>query len=134
VHLSAKAVADVFLDTPSFNGHSTVGEALHAGLPVVTEPREKMAARVAASILVAGGLSLMIARDPSDYLALATRILTNSPARADCRRRTAHAQATVFDTEGWSGRWERLLLLLYDAASASSHHAQQTKRSHVIQL
>eukprot|EP00961_Rhodomonas_salina_P087846 1181747-Rhodomonas_salina.1 len=37
-HLARMAATDVFLDTLTYNGHTTVSDVLWAGLPVVTCP------------------------------------------------------------------------------------------------
>ena len=49
-----KGLAHVFLDTLTYNAHTSAADALAAGVPVVTLPGESMPARVAASILLAG--------------------------------------------------------------------------------
>jgi protein O-GlcNAc transferase len=43
--------ADVFLDTPLFNAHTTGGDVLWAGIPIITLPGENFAQRVAAGLL-----------------------------------------------------------------------------------
>jgi len=45
-HLMIKAAADVFLDTTAFVAHSTMADALHAGLPALSTPGLKISARV----------------------------------------------------------------------------------------
>lgn len=45
--LLVKAHADLFLDTPLFNAHTTGGDVLWAGIPLVTLPQENFAQRVA---------------------------------------------------------------------------------------
>jgi len=53
IHLHVKSLADVFLDTPQYNGHGTATDALWAGIPLVTFPVRKMASRAAASFVYA---------------------------------------------------------------------------------
>ncbi|KAE8720242.1 putative UDP-N-acetylglucosamine--peptide N-acetylglucosaminyltransferase SEC [Hibiscus syriacus] len=55
-HIRRSALADLCLDTPLCNSHSTGTDVLWAGLPMVTLPLEKMAARVAGSLCLATGL------------------------------------------------------------------------------
>ena len=50
-HLARYRAADVFIDTFPYNGHTTVGDALFAGLPVVTMRGNSFASRVAYSLL-----------------------------------------------------------------------------------
>ncbi|PQQ14894.1 putative UDP-N-acetylglucosamine--peptide N-acetylglucosaminyltransferase SEC [Prunus yedoensis var. nudiflora] len=50
-HIRRSALADLFLDTPLCNAHTTGTDILWAGLPMVTLPLEKMATRVAGSLM-----------------------------------------------------------------------------------
>jgi Glycosyl transferase family 41 len=49
-------IADVFLDTPLCNAHTTGCDVLWGGCPIVTLPLQRMASRVAASLCAATGL------------------------------------------------------------------------------
>ena len=49
-------LADVFLDTPLCNAHTTGCDVLWGGCPMVTLPLQRMASRVAASLCAATGL------------------------------------------------------------------------------
>jgi protein O-GlcNAc transferase len=53
LHLLVKELADVFVDTPQYNGHGTTTDALWAAIPIITFPVRKMSARAAASYLYA---------------------------------------------------------------------------------
>lgn len=53
---SATGLADVFLDTPLCNAHTTGCDVLWGGCPMVTLPLQRMASRVAASLCAATGL------------------------------------------------------------------------------
>ncbi len=50
-HLARYRLADLFLDTYPYNGHTTVSDALYAGLPVVSIKGETFASRVAFSLM-----------------------------------------------------------------------------------
>ena len=56
LHIRRSGIADVFLDTPLCNAHTTGCDVLWAGCPMVTLPLERMASRVAASLCHATGL------------------------------------------------------------------------------
>lgn len=66
-HLDRLRLADVFLDTPLYNGHTTASDALRAGVPVLTCPGRAFPARVAASLVRAVGLEQLIAADEAAY-------------------------------------------------------------------
>jgi predicted O-linked N-acetylglucosamine transferase (SPINDLY family) len=73
-HLARHRLADLFLDTPVYNAHTTAMEALWVGLPVLTCAGQSFAARVAGSLLMAAGLSKLITFDLAEYEALALRL------------------------------------------------------------
>ena len=50
-HLARYQHADLFLDTHPYNGHTTVGDSLLCGVPVVTQRGSSFASRVASSLL-----------------------------------------------------------------------------------
>ena len=70
-HLARAAVADLFLDTPLCNAHTTASDALWAGVPVLTCPGELFAQRVAASVCGAAGLPDLMVDNLDDYIATA---------------------------------------------------------------
>jgi len=108
-HLARHRLADLFLDTFVYNAHTTAGDALWAGLPLLTLPGEGFAARVAASTLHAVGLPELIADSPEDYEALALALATEPARLADIRARLADGLATkpLFDSAGWTRALER---------------------------
>ena len=59
-HLARLACADVFLDAWPCNAHTTAGEALWVGVPVVTVIGQTFAQRVAASLLHQVGLDELV--------------------------------------------------------------------------
>src|SRR5262249_21005438 len=59
-HLARLRLADLFLDTLTYNAHTTASDALWAGVPVLTRLGTTFAGRVAASLLHAIGLPELI--------------------------------------------------------------------------
>ncbi len=84
---------DIALDPLPFNGGTTTLQALWQGVPVLTWPGERMAARSGASILTALGLTDCIARDADDFVARAVVLATDNDARRRLRR-TLRARVT----------------------------------------
>ena len=66
-HVRRGRVADLCLDTPLCNGHTTGMDVLWAGTPVLTLPLETLASRVAASQVTALGFPELVAKNNSDY-------------------------------------------------------------------
>ena len=76
-HVRRGQLADVCLDTPLCNGHTTGMDVLWAGTPMVTLAGETLASRVASSQLLTLGCPELIAKDRSDYEHIAVRLGTD---------------------------------------------------------
>ncbi|HEX8738572.1 MAG TPA: tetratricopeptide repeat protein [Casimicrobiaceae bacterium] len=98
-YLARFALADLFLDTAPFGAHTTVNDALWAGLPVLAIDGASFAGRASASQLVAAGMPELVARDADDYEAKAEALLAD-PGRLRALRATLHsrrATSPLFD-------------------------------------
>ncbi|VDK52763.1 unnamed protein product [Anisakis simplex] len=73
-HVRRGQLADVCLDTPLCNGHTTGMDILWTGTPMITMPLETLASRVASSQLVALGVPELVAKDREDYVNIAIRL------------------------------------------------------------
>lgn len=111
-HLARHKLADLFLDTWSYNAHTTMSDALWTGLPAITCPGGTFARRVGASLLKAVGLEELIVPDLDAYVRLAVA-LANDPARLGTLREKLTANrrsAPLFDTAGFVRDFEARLL------------------------
>jgi predicted O-linked N-acetylglucosamine transferase (SPINDLY family) len=113
-HLARQRLADLFLDTHSYNGHTTGSDALWAGVPLVTWPADAFAGRVAASLLTAIGLPELIAPTLCDYEQLAIALALDGERLRALRARLAENRLTqpLFRTEdftrGLEGAYEAM--------------------------
>ena len=100
-HLARHKLADLFLDTFTYNAHTTATEALWAGLPVVTKAGKGFSTRAAASLLTAIGLTELITETERDYEALILHFATNPERLAKIRQTLADNRLStpLFDTE-----------------------------------
>ncbi len=105
-HFARFALADLFLDTTPYNAHTTAGDALSAGVPIVTLLGETFAGRVAASLLHAAQLSDLIAHSPAEYEAHAFELARDSVYRASIRARVSGSHAQLFDADRYVRRLE----------------------------
>jgi protein O-GlcNAc transferase len=112
-YLAQFRLADVFLDTWPVGAHTTAGDALWAGCPVVTWEGPafaglSFAGRVAASLLRASGLPELIADSPAGYAALAAALAADPPRLAVLRARlaTAREESGVFDGARFAAKLE----------------------------
>jgi predicted O-linked N-acetylglucosamine transferase (SPINDLY family) len=100
-HMARLRLADLFLDAFNYNAHTLGGEALWAGVPLVTCPGRHWVSRVGASLLRAAGLADLEARNVAEYEALAIRLATDPAELAAVRAQLERARATcpLFDIE-----------------------------------
>jgi predicted O-linked N-acetylglucosamine transferase (SPINDLY family) len=119
-HLARYSLADVFLDTFPYNGHTTAGDALLAGVPTVTMAGKSFASRVAMSLFNDLQLSNGIASSYSDYFDKAMVYASDAAVRANVRAFLhSHVQA---------GHWpithelqaQALMNLLLDGSSSTT--------------
>ena len=78
-HVRRGRLADICLDTPLCNGHTTGMDVLWAGSPMVTLRAETLASRVAASQLFTLGFPELVAETPQEYEEIAIKLGTNAP-------------------------------------------------------
>src|SRR5438105_15365633 len=111
-YLARYRLADLCLDTYPFGSHTTVNDALFAGLPVLTIAGRSMAARASASQLRSAGLAEMIAGSHEDYQSIALALarnharLGNLTARLQSQGRTS----ALFDMDSYTRRFEDAVL------------------------
>lgn len=107
-HLARIALADLFLDTLPYNAHTTTSDALWAGLPVLTCLGQSFAARVAASLLNAIGLSELITTTQQDYENLAVELASTPDRLQSIKQKLARNRlaAPLFDAKKFTGHLE----------------------------
>jgi len=100
-HLARIKLADLSLDTFTYNGHTTTSDCLWAGVPVVTLKGNHFASRVSASLLTAIGLPELITHSQKEYESLAIS-LAKSPQKLDAIRYSLLSKRLsepLFDTQ-----------------------------------
>ena len=75
----------MYFDAPKYNAHTSAGDAIWAGVPVISAPHEMMVHRGAACLLASTNVTVTIVRNLDDYRALALRLATK-PAALDRTR------------------------------------------------
>jgi protein O-GlcNAc transferase len=121
-YLARYRLADLYVDTYPFGSHTTVNDALYAGLPVVTLAGHSMASRASASQLHAVGLPELVARSHDEYAAIALGLARDRKRLAALSthlRDTGHA-SPLFDMEAYTRRFEAAILRMqHDATGAA---------------
>ena len=105
------ALADLFLDTTPYNAGTIASDALRMGLPLLTLQGTAFAARMAASLLTAIGLTECIATSPRDYVARGIKIGQDAELH---RAMKAHLASdawarTLGDSAGFARRFEAVM-------------------------
>jgi len=117
-HLSRLACADLYLDAWPCNAHTTAGEALWAGVPVITICGRTFAQRVAASLLHAVGHDELVCDDAASYRRLAVA-LARDPGRRAALREHLFGQrraSALFDGARFARDIEALYLRMWSRA------------------
>jgi len=111
LYLARFRLADLYLDTHPFGSHTTVNDALFAGVPVITLAGRSVAARASASQLRAAGLSELVAATHEDYASIARSLARDEPRlRAITERlRTEGRSSSLFDMQSYTRRFEQAL-------------------------
>ncbi|KAL9233417.1 hypothetical protein vseg_008423 [Gypsophila vaccaria] len=123
-HIKRSALADLFLDTPLCNGHTTGTDILWAGLPMITLPLEKMATRVAGSLCLATGLGEeMIVNSIKEYEERAVSLALNPPKLRALRDKLKAVRLTcpLFDTPRWVKNLERAYFKMWNLYCSGKH-------------
>lgn len=99
-HIRRGALADLCLDTPMCNGHTTGMDILWSGTPMLTLPRDTLASRVASSQVHTLGCPELVASTEAEYEAKAVMYGTNVPALRALQDKVRRARYTspLFDT------------------------------------
>ena len=119
-HLSRLAHADVYLDAWPCNAHTTAGEALWVGVPVVTIEGRTFAQRVASSLLRTSGLPELVCGDVDAYRATVVALAADADRRAGLRQRLQSERSTnrLFDGAAFAADIEQLYRRMWARAIA----------------
>jgi predicted O-linked N-acetylglucosamine transferase (SPINDLY family) len=122
-HLSRLACADLMLDTHPYGGHTGSSDALWAGVPVLTLAGETFASRVAASLLHAVGLSCLVAREPAEYVRIASDMIESNSSSSACRAylQTRRGEFGLFNSRHYAQHFEALLRHIVFEGDAMAH-------------
>ena len=120
-HVKRGFLADLFLDTPVCNAHTTACDILWGGTPMLTLMGDKMAARVGASLLHAVGLDELITTTPEAYEELAVALAEDQERLFAMRRQLEDSRdnCAAFDTTRWVQNLEEGYIKVWSRQSRS---------------
>lgn len=114
-HVRRGQLADVCLDTPLCNGHTTGMDVLWAGTPMVTLPLETLASRVASSQLTSLGTTELIASSFEEYEDIAVRLGSDLEYLKAIRAKVwqARTDSHLFDVKLYVNNLEGLFIRMW---------------------
>ena len=120
-YLARFSLADVFVDTFPFGAHTTVNDALAAGLPVLAAAGRSFASRASASQVRAAGLPDFVSDGLAEHFAKLDGLLESPRRMTEAANRLAQNRATapLFDLDGYARAFERAVESAWTAAAAS---------------
>ena len=92
-HVARCALADLYLDAWDYNGHTSILDMLHAGVPVVTREGTRISQRMGANLLRLHGAQQWIAHSAGSYEALALKLMRSGDERRAFREQLAQRRA-----------------------------------------
>ncbi|KAJ8297437.1 hypothetical protein KUTeg_023968 [Tegillarca granosa] len=115
-HVRRGQLADVCLDTPLCNGHTTGMDVLWAGTPMVTLSGETLASRVASSQLDALGCPELIARTRDEYVNIAVKLGVEKSYLRGMRAKVwkARTSSPLFNSKHYARSMEILYRKMWD--------------------
>ena len=115
-HISRLACADIYLDAWPCNAHTTAGEALWCGVPVVTLIGATFAQRVAPSLLNAVGLNELVCDSEASYQAKVLALAADPQRRADIKAHLLkqRSESSLFDGALRAREMEALWLRMWE--------------------
>ncbi|HEY9670091.1 MAG TPA: hypothetical protein V6D11_01425 [Waterburya sp.] len=98
-YLSLNWASDIYLDTFSWSGGNTTLEAISCNLPIVTCPGEFMRSRHSYGILRMLDVTETIARNESEYIAIATRLGLDLNWRFTIKQKILNNQFRLYENK-----------------------------------
>ena len=107
-YLARFRLADLFLDSMPFGSHTTVNDALYAGLPAIARAGGSFASRASASQLRAAGLAELVVDDADAYVRLAVSLARDRGRLKSiaARLREDRASLPLFDLDAYARSFE----------------------------
>jgi len=128
-HVRRGQLADVCLDTPLCNGHTTGMDVLWAGTPMVTLPGETLASRVASSQLCTLELDELVAKSREDYENIAVKLGNDRDYRRAIRTKVwdGRISSPLFDVRVYAKDLEDLVYKMWEKfrKGEKAHHITQ---------
>lgn len=120
-HLLRLQACDLMLDPWPYGGHTTTGDALFAGVPVITLKGENFAGRVSGGLLRAAGLEELVMPDIATYVQTAINLLLDQNELKRIKKYLCEQliNMPIFDAAGRTRDIEAAYMVAFDRAAKS---------------
>eukprot|EP00960_Hanusia_phi_P047575 758470-Hanusia_phi.AAC.5 len=110
-HMKRLTLADLYLDTLVYNGHTTASDVLWAGVPILTVKGSNWPSLVATSLAHSVGMPEMVAASLHEYEEIAVDLACNGRRLQGLRAKLSRNRLTqpLFDNERWVRSFENAL-------------------------
>ena len=121
-HFARHRLADLFLDTFSYNASTTAIDALWAGLPIITRPGKTFYSRICAGFLTNVGLADMICETTREYEDRAIFLSRNKAALENLKERLLRNRKTepLFNIPRFATHLEKAYQIAWDSFKSGS--------------
>ncbi|WP_424964115.1 tetratricopeptide repeat protein [Ekhidna sp.] len=114
-HYKRMELMDLFLDTPIYNGHTTVLEALWMNVPVLTLQGESVNARLGTSFVKTAGLHELVTENINDYIKMAVDIASeNKASMLRDQLKSSKSTSPLFNIEGATKNLEKAYMKMWE--------------------
>lgn len=133
-HIGTKRAADLILDTPLKNGHTTMIDALCAGVPVISLEGIHMSNRAGSSALHTLDLDDLAVNSLKEYVEVAVRVATRPRLYQRLRRLVESRRFThaLFDTMKYTANFEHALQSAWDSKKSVILDPAAIKAMHIF--
>ncbi|TMW65782.1 hypothetical protein Poli38472_008424 [Pythium oligandrum] len=134
-HTYSKRAADLILDTSLKNGHTTMIDALCAGVPVLTLEGSRMSNRASASALHSLDLrSVLTVNSYKEYVDLAVQLATDLPLLTQLREtvEARRLQYPLFDTSRYTKRFSSAIQSAWQMRKSQQRNHDDAPAFHIF--
>ncbi|KAG4236126.1 hypothetical protein PC116_g15782 [Phytophthora cactorum] len=133
-HTYRKRIADLILDTPLKNGHTTILDALCAGVPVVTLEGNQMSNRATSSALNALDLHDFTVNSIKEYVEVAVYLATHKHVLQKLRKKVEDNRLhyPLFDTAKYATKFEDAIKAAWQVKKSRLQAGTPTREMHLF--
>uniref|UniRef100_A0A6B2G309 UDP-N-acetylglucosamine--peptide N-acetylglucosaminyltransferase 110 kDa subunit (Trinotate prediction) n=1 Tax=Myxobolus squamalis TaxID=59785 RepID=A0A6B2G309_MYXSQ len=116
-HVRRGQIADICLDTPICNGHTTGMDVLWAGCPIVTMPLNSFASRVGSSIMTAIGCKELVVNNFKEYEEISVKLAIDKEYYKKIKSKIwfNRVSSSLFNVNKYTSDFDSLLYKIWDS-------------------